>query len=254
MRAYVVAMTLLGAPALAQQPARSLTLEEAVALAQERGHAAEVARHARDATRYRSSAFNARLLPQLRFVGDAVDLQRGTTPIITEGGYEYVRLSQNRSTAGLEIAQPLPWLGAELTFGSRMERVDQYGDAASRRWNSNPFVVGLRQDLFGPRRLRWQQKEEELGASIAERRWLETREEIALATSNAYFDLYGAQVALDNAVANAAVNDTLYTLNRGRFDVGKIGENDLLQSELALLARAARPMARVWSVTAPRRH
>jgi outer membrane protein TolC len=36
------------------------------------------------------------------------------------------------------------------------------------------------------------------------------------------------------------VNDTLYTLNKGRFDVGKIGENELLKSELALLrARAA---------------
>lgn len=237
MRPIVIAavLTVLATPAIAQQSVRSLTLEEAVALAQDRGHAAEGARQARDAARYRASAFNARLLPQLRFVSDPVDLQRGTTPVITQSGTEYYRLSQNRSTAGLEIAQPLPWLGAELTIGSRMERIDQYGDDASRRWNSNPFVVGLRQDLFRPRLLRWQQKEEELGASIAERRWLETREDIALATSNAYFDLYGAQTGLDNAVANAAVNDTLYTLNKGRFDVGKIGENDLLQSELALL-------------------
>ena len=42
-------------------------------------------------------------------------------------------------------------------------------------------------------------------------------------------------MALRNAQSNAAVNDTLYTLNKGRFEVGKIGENDLLQSELALL-------------------
>ena len=32
-----------------------------------------------------------------------------------------------------------------------------------------------------------------------------------------------------------AINDTLFNLNKGRFEVGKIGENDLLQSELALL-------------------
>jgi outer membrane protein TolC len=38
-----------------------------------------------------------------------------------------------------------------------------------------------------------------------------------------------------NATTNAATNDTLYRLNQGRFEVGKIGENDLLQSELALL-------------------
>ncbi len=36
------------------------------------------------------------------------------------------------------------------------------------------------------------------------------------------------------------MNDTLYTLNKGRYEVGKIGENDLLKSELALLrARAS---------------
>jgi outer membrane protein TolC len=51
---------------------------------------------------------------------------------------------------------------------------------------------------------------------------------------------------LENAITNAAVNDTLYTLNNGRFEVGKIGENDLLQSELALLrARVALDGARL---------
>jgi outer membrane protein TolC len=53
-------------------------------------------------------------------------------------------------------------------------------------------------------------------------------------------------VAFANATTNAAVNDTLYTLNKGRFEVGKIGENDLLQSELALLrARNAADGARL---------
>jgi outer membrane protein TolC len=41
-------------------------------------------------------------------------------------------------------------------------------------------------------------------------------------------------------LANVGVNDTLYTLNQGRFEVGKISENELLKSELALLrSRAA---------------
>ena len=53
-------------------------------------------------------------------------------------------------------------------------------------------------------------------------------------------------MTLKNASANVAVNDTLYTLNKGRFEVGKIGENDLLKSELALLrARAAVDDARL---------
>jgi outer membrane protein TolC len=60
-------------------------------------------------------------------------------------------------------------------------------------------------------------------------------EDVAITTANAFFDYYTAKLNLENAQANAAVNDTLYTLNNGRFEVGKIGENDLLQSELALL-------------------
>jgi outer membrane protein len=69
-------------------------------------------------------------------------------------------------------------------------------------------------------------------------------ETIAVQTTQAFFDLYAAQVQLANATTNAAVNDTLYTLNTGRYQVGKIGENDLLQSELVLLrARNARQAA-----------
>ena len=49
------------------------------------------------------------------------------------------------------------------------------------------------------------------------------------------FDAYAADVALRNADANVAVNDSLFLLSKGRYEVGKIGENDLLQSELALL-------------------
>src|SRR2546429_6415877 len=61
-----------------------------------------------------------------------------------------------------------------------------------------------------------------------------------------YTTLFRSRVALDNAKKNAAVNDTLYKLNTGRLEVGKIGENDLLQSELALVrARTTLQSARL---------
>lgn len=64
--------------------------------------------------------------------------------------------------------------------------------------------------------------------------------------TNLFFDVYAAQVALETATLNAARNDTLYTLNQGRLEIGRIGENDLLQSQLALLkARAALDAARL---------
>jgi len=86
----------------------------------------------------------------------------------------------------------------------------------------------------------WDERVQSASARVAERGYLEAREHVAGNPADAFFNLYAQEMALANATANAAVNDTLYTLNKGRYEVGKIGENDLLKSELALLrARAA---------------
>jgi outer membrane protein TolC len=97
-----------------------------------------------------------------------------------------------------------------------------------------------------PNTLKWDSREQDLRIDVAERQFLETREDVATAATNAFFDVYSAKLSLKNAEGNVAINDTLYTLNKGRFEVGKISENDLLQSELALLnARTAVDGARL---------
>jgi outer membrane protein TolC len=114
-------------------------------------------------------------------------------------------------------------------------RVDQNGSGLGRLWQSTPLEIGIQQDLFRPNELAWDGREQSLDDEIADRQYLEAREDVAIATATAFFDLYAARLTLENATANVAVNDTLYTLSKGRYQVGKIGENDLLQSELALL-------------------
>jgi outer membrane protein TolC len=224
------------------QATRALTLDEAVALGQSQGLAAQSARSARDAARWRDRAFGARLRPQFSLSGQAANLERGINPItLSTGERQFVRESYNESRLGLTIAQQLPSTGSALTVSSYVSRIDLFGNEVTPQyWQTTPLVLGLQQELFRPRAVLWDQRENDLEASVAERRYLEAREEAAIATASAFFDLHATQVALDNAIANAAVNDTLYTLNKGRFDVGKIGENELLQSELALLrARAS---------------
>jgi outer membrane protein TolC len=102
-------------------------------------------------------------------------------------------------------------------------------------YNSTPVTIGLAQDLFRANSLKWDSREQDIRAVVADREYLEAREDVAITTANAFFDLYSARLALDNAASKVAINDTLFNLNKGRFEVGKIGENDLLQSELALL-------------------
>lgn len=240
-------LALAGVPCLgAQQP---ITLLEAIALAQERGHAARAATAARDAARYRDRAFASRLLPRLSLgsTGPSYYYNRSIIPVVQPDGSTLFRAQrQTEATMGLVLSQTLPLTGGDLFVSSSLARLEVSGPQPIETWSSTPVIIGLRQDLLRPNVAGWDRREQAARAERDERQYLEAREAIALETSDLFFDVYAARVALDNAVKNAAVNDTLYRLNTGRFEVGRIGENDLLQSELALVrARTALEGARL---------
>jgi outer membrane protein TolC len=248
-------LTLLLLPAGARAQAASpttLTLQEAIQRAQQQGPAAQVARSARDAARYRDNAFNARLLPQLVLSGDAANLNRAINPIVLpDGSTQFVSQANNSSSLRLGFSQEIPLTGGRVTVGSQVSRFDEFGSRSSRIYQTSPIVVELEQQLFRPREIVWDKRVQNLDAHVAEQAYLEAREDVARATADAFFNLYAQQMTLRNASSNVAINDTLFTLNKGRYEVGKIGENDLLKSELALLrARAAVEDARVASARA----
>jgi outer membrane protein TolC len=220
---------------------KPMTLADAIAMAQQRGDQAEGARASRDAARFHNDAFNARLRPQLFLSGNAANLNHGINPVTTpDGATVFVGQSQNQSTMQLGFSQAIPLTGGTITVGSALSRIDQFGTTYDKKWQSSPVVLSLQQDLFKPRDIVWNERIQSLSASVAERGYLEAREDVAGNVADAFFNLYTQQMTLANAMANVAVNDTLYKLNQGRYEVGKIGENDLLKSELALLrARAA---------------
>jgi outer membrane protein TolC len=237
-----IALLLLPVWVSAQAPApTTLTLQEAIARAQQQGPAAQAARSARDAARYRDDAFHARLLPQLVLQGDAANLNRAINPIdLPDGSTQFVSQANNRSSLGLGFTQELPITGGRVSVGSQVSRIDEFGGRNSRIYQTSPILVRLEQQLFRPRAIVWEKRVQDLDARVAEHAYLEAREDVARSTADAFFNLYAQQMSLRNASSNVAINDTLFTLNKGRYEVGKIGENDLLKSELALLrARAA---------------
>lgn len=228
----------------AQQP---VTLTQAVAMAQQQGLQARASRAARDAARYRHGAFTARLLPQLTLSGVVPSYNRSIIPVLQPDGSTLFRAQQQTSTdLTMTLSQQLPITGGEFFVSSSLSRYKVSGALPVETWSSTPVLVGVRQSVFRPNTAGWDRREENLRADVADRTYLEAMETIAVQTTQAFFDVYAAQVQLENARQNAAVNDSLYTLNTGRYQIGKIAENELLQSELALLrARNALQGARL---------
>jgi len=234
--AVLLLLALLGAPrAGAQEPLR-LTLQDAISRAQTRGPTALAAKASRDAARQRDRAFGANLMPQLALNGTVPTFNRSIIPVLQPDGSTLFRAQeQNEGNLSMGLSQRLPFVGGDLFVNSALSRLEVVGNTSTRTWSSTPMLVGIRQDILRPNRQRWDNREQDIRADVAERSYREAMEDVAIATANAFFDYYTAKLNLENAQSNAAVNDTLYTLNNGRFEVGKIGENDLLQSELALL-------------------
>ena len=232
-----LAGALSGVPAHAQQP---MTLQQAIAVAQKQGLQARAVLDTRDAARWRDRAFSSRLMPQLSLNGTVPSYLRSIDPVIQpDGSTQYRPRRETQSTLGMSVSQALPFTGGSMFVSTGLSRLDVGGDQSSRVYSSTPVTVGLRQDIFRPNALKWDSREQDLVAVAADRQYLESREDVALNTATAFFDLFSARLALDNAASKVAINDTLYNLNKGRFEVGKIGENDLLKSELALLNKRA---------------
>lgn len=236
---------LLGAtPLAAQEP---LTLTKAIEIAQSRGFDARAAEASRDASRYRDRAFYSRLLPRLSLSGTIPSYNRSIIQVLQPDGSTGFRAQDQVSTdLTATMSQTLPVTGGDFFVSSSLSRLSVTGQGTVRTWSSTPVTIGLRQPILRPNITGWDRREQPVRAEFNERQYRESREDIAVQTTALFFDVYAAKVAFANATTNAAVNDTLYTLNKGRFEVGKIGENDLLQSELALLrARNAADGARL---------
>ena len=227
---------------------QTITLKQAVDLAQKQGYQSRAAVATRDAARARDKSFNRRLLPQISLNAVAPQYDRAITPVVQpDGSTLFTPVQQTRANASMEIAQQLPFTGGTFSITSALQRFQVTGGSQQTlQWSSNPVIFSIDQPIMRPNTIRWDEREQDVRADVSERQYLESREQVALQSTNAFFDFFVAKKTLENAVFNAATNDTLFNLNKGRLEVGKIGENDLLQSELALLrARQSADNARL---------
>ena len=229
-----VVLLCVGASLPAQQ---TLTLQQSVDLAQKQGYDAASAIATRDAAEARERAFSRRRLPQLSFTGIPAELSKNIQPVVqSDGSTAFLPVQESRARGGLTLSQQFPLTGATFSITSSLQRYEKTGVAVPQlTYNTSPWSFEIRQPVFKANPQKWEARVEEATLTAAEQQYLEDREGVAISATEAFFDLFVARKQLDNAEQNASRNDTLFTINKGRLEVGKIGENDLLQSELSLL-------------------
>ena len=221
----------------AQEPVTlDLTLANTVELARTQSLAALATENRYQTGYWQYRLFQANYRPSLTLNSTFPDLNRSIQRVIQPDGTEiFVPRSLTTSSVDLGISQRIRWTGGNVSVRTGMERIDLLGANSGTSYLAVPVVLGLRQPLFGHNPFRWENQVAPLQFQEAQQRFREELEEISLEAVNRFFDLHLAQMNLEIAQNNVANNDTLMNLTRGRYNLGRIGENELLQMELQAL-------------------
>ncbi len=237
-RAILALVMSLAAIAIGQDngETRRLTLSDCIRLAQSKSPGAKMVQYAYDQQYWQYQSSQALYLPQFSLSVEAPGVERAINAIDQDDGTRrFVAQSRAFSAAMLRVSQRIPWTGGNLFIASGLQRIDLFGNIDSFIWQSTPLSVQFRQPLFQFNPYKWNRRADDLQYRIAEKEYVEEMEDIAINITSDFFELYLAQMNVENASFNVSINDSIYTISQGRYKVGKIAENDLLQSELQLL-------------------
>ena len=213
------------------QEVLSLTLDEAIALAHEQSPQAVAAQHKYRAAYWNWRTFKANYLPSLTF-NSFSSLNRSINSVtLPDGSDSFLHRNQLLNNGSLTINQNVSFLGGNLFLETGVERLDLFSDKI-HSFKSTPLVIGYSQNLFGYNRLKWDKKIEPTRYAESEKSYLETLELVSAMATNKFFELAIAQSKLQSANYNYAAADTLFRYAKGRYDIGTITENEMLQLEI----------------------
>ncbi|MFN2394066.1 MAG: TolC family protein [Bacteroidales bacterium] len=228
--------------------ARYLNLEEVIEIAREQSPDALAARHRYRGSYWRHRSYQAGYLPDLRLDATLPNLNRNIQAItLPDGSDVFVRRSLASSSGNLSLNQRIGLTGGQIFMSTGLERIDLIReDGNTTSFLSTPINIGLSQPIFGYNPYKWERKIEPLRFQEARKRYIEDLEAISMRGNNLFFDLLLAQINIEINTLNLANNDTLYEISKGRFSLGRIAENELLQMELNVLnSEAALEQARI---------
>ncbi|WP_233702672.1 TolC family protein [Hyunsoonleella flava] len=223
-------------PLILVSQSKKITLSEAISIAQQKSPDYQINLNQNQRNYWRFRNYKASFLPELRLQATLPDYRNQVQRITNDAGQDiFVNQNQLRVQGGLSISQSVPYTGGTLSINTNLERVELFGLDDNIGYSVIPFTVNYFQNslLFNP--FKWDKRIEPLIYEESKREFIENMEQISVSTSRRYFQLLRAQKQLEIAQTNLSNQDTLYQIAKGRFKMGKIAENDLLQMELTLL-------------------
>ena len=149
--------------------------------------------------------------------------------------WQYGQQKNITSSASVKLTQNVGLTGGNINVSSDLGMAKNFLGDKQTLYSANQISVGYRQKLNGYNAMRWQSKIEPLKFEEAKKNFIQSKEDIALKATSKFFTLVDAQIELNISTTNLANADTLYQIGKGRYKVGTVTQDDLLNFELSLM-------------------
>lgn len=173
--------------------------------------------------------------PQLVLTGTLPSFNKSVTPVTQpDGNVIYREVNNNVLDVELGLRQIIAPSGGNISVYSSLNRYDDF-ILDYKQYSGQPISIGYNQPILQFNPYRWNKKIKPLEYEESQKKYFEELEQISITATRRFFDLLLAQIQLGIAEINVQSNDTIYKIAQGRYNLGKITENELLQLELNLV-------------------
>lgn len=145
---------------------------------------------------------------------------------------QYVLRDYINSDLAVQLNQKIGLTGGSLFFNSELGMVKNLGGDQVTSYQATPVSIGYSQSLNGFNAIKWESRIEPIKFEKAKKSFIQDQETLAMRSTSMFFDLVEAQIQLKIAQNNMANADTLYKIGKGRFQVGTVTQDELLNLEL----------------------
>ncbi len=218
----------------AAQEVKRLTFEEVINLSEEQSPQAFMAQHRFRASYWQFRTYVAQYRPGLTLNGTSPDYSTAYTRVYTGGQWEYVPTNMLQNLGSLSLAQNIGLTGGSISLNSDLTLQNDFV-GETRKYITTPVSIRLSQPIFRYNSLKWQRKIEPLRYETAKKTFLSNIESVHSQAVQYFFSLALAQINKQIAVMNLSNADTLYRIADGRYKLGTIAEDELLQMQLSYL-------------------
>jgi outer membrane protein TolC len=175
-----------------------------------------------------------RFRPQLTLSGDLPDFENQTKPIVQpDGSIIFNQVTQLETSAQLALSQPIPLLGAYVYAASGIVRIQDFNNSTVG-FSGYPVSVGITQPLFAYNWMKWAQMTEPLVYEEAQKRFIESIEEISYNATSLFFRYLRIQTDYSLAESNLKNSRDNLKIAKVKQELGNISENDFSRIQLSV--------------------